>query len=113
MPYREEPLEATFVPPAYPQPDWKSAGCTAVKVFIPSGDVGYLVLAKDALQWVPVAAPGSLASSLSQHIREEVSDHAGRGTPAASAWAMLLPQVMHTTPIETSCQDVLDRAYGS
>ncbi len=107
-PFREQPMDLAYQPPAYPQPDWEKGRCTAVHAYLPDDvEVGWLVLSGDALAWVATAAPATLAASLSQWVRAELQRQAMAGTPATTAWTELLGHLLHTPPEEMACAAVL------
>lgn len=113
-PFHEQPLEQTYAPPSYPQPDWENGSCYVVHAYLPDGaTVGYLVLSGESLVLIRTAPPATLAEVLYQSLAEDVQRFARLKTPAAEAWAALLPTFLHMGILEMPCSQVIEMVYGS
>jgi hypothetical protein len=104
MTYREQPMESTYSPPAYPRPDWVNGWCRASNF----PGTGWLVLSGESLVWLPTCIPSAPEGAVSQYMLEAVRDHAAAGTPAAEAWGMLRRDEV----VEMDCSQVLALAYA-
>src|SRR6478736_1592309 len=104
MPFKEQPLDITYAPPAYPQPDWESG--TGLVKYAP--EVGFLVLSGSSLSWVPTAAPATKEAALSTYLSEQIQAYAAGNMPAQKAWDELAPYLPGQPASEMQLADVID-----
>ena len=99
MPYRPQPMEGAFFPPAYPSHDYTGEG-EIVTVRVGDEVVGFLSR-KDwtAVGWLPRPNLSEEADTVRQIVNDLLREGARDGAPMVNAWASVLDATQHDAPV--------------
>ncbi|MFG3603474.1 hypothetical protein [Micromonospora chersina] len=101
MPWRPQPMDPVYTPPAYPSHDYRGPG-EIITVRCVGEVVGHLTR-KDgdwtAIGWLPRPGLSADASIVCEIVEEILRNFARDGCTAVDAWAEVLTYTQHDWPV--------------
>ncbi|MGR6316501.1 hypothetical protein Q2K19_10550 [Micromonospora soli] len=99
MPWRPQPAELVYAPPAYPSHDYRGEG-EIFTIRLGREVVGHLTR-KDwtAIGWLPRPGLSEEAGIVREIVEDILRDFAAEGRPMVDAWAEVLNYTQHDAPV--------------
>ena len=101
MPWRPQPMDNAYTPPAYPSHDYRGPG-EIVTVRCAGEAVGHLTRKVgdwSALGWLPRPGLSEDAGTVRMIVEDVLRRYAREGRPLVDAWARVLDLTQHDRPV--------------